>query len=59
MTAGRSKVKRGQRIEVPFGAGKHTAVVTDVRNGRVYVTVDPGSDHSVATFYREDELGVA
>jgi hypothetical protein len=59
MTARRKTLKRGQRITVPYGAGKHSALVTEVRNERVYVTVDPGSDHPVDTFYRKAELGAA
>lgn len=55
----REVVKRGQKLSVPYGAGVHEAVVTDVRNGRVFVTVDPDSDHSVDTFYRIAELDAA
>lgn len=57
--AGKRPIKRGEYITVPFGAGDHRALVTDVRLGRVYVRIAPDSDHPIDTFYRASELGAA
>ncbi len=48
--------RRGQLIRVPFAVGDHPALVTDVRLGLIFVTVDPDSDHPTETFYHEEEL---
>jgi hypothetical protein len=50
------RIKRGDRIRVPYGTRIHDATVIDVRDGRVYVAIDPDSDSPVETFYRSSEL---
>ncbi|MBJ7287990.1 MAG: hypothetical protein JHC79_03680 [Williamsia sp.] len=50
------RIKRGDRIVVPYGSQNHEATVIEVRNGRIVVAVDPDSDSPVHTFYRQSEL---
>lgn len=50
------RLRRGDRIRVPYGAGVYDATVIDVRDGRVYVEIDLDSEASVETFYRRSEL---
>jgi hypothetical protein len=54
-----SELKPGAHIHVPYGTRTHDATVIDVRDGRVYVAVDPDSDSPVETFYRQSELVTA
>lgn len=53
---GAMRIRRGDRIRVPYGARTHEAAVIDVRDGRVYVAIDPDSDSPVETFYKKSEL---
>ncbi|WP_165756410.1 hypothetical protein [Mycolicibacillus trivialis] len=50
------EIKRGDRLMVPFAGRVHTAVVVDVRDGRIFVRIDPDSDAPMETFYHRGEL---
>lgn len=57
----RTTVKRlrvGARIRVPYGADTREATVIDIRDGLVFVSVDPDSDAPIDTFYHSGELVV-
>ena len=49
-------LKRGQKIRVRIGDTVYSAVITDIRGDRIFVTVDPDSDSPLDTFYHRAEL---